>query len=1458
MDTQYIADVVFRMNGKEVKSDIAGWRRELKLAETEKKKLEQSHANGETWTEKEVKAMARYTKTIQQCRKKLDESQTSSERLKQSLETLDKTNPVQLQRTLKTLEASLKKAVRGSRDWDELTDAIRHTKAELQKVKEETKALEETGIEPPKSFKDQFAAWGRKWQGVTTIASAATGAISSAYSSMQSYVNDYAEMAEHMANVTKYTGLAADDVEELNEAFKSMDTRTSREALNDLAADAGRLGIQSKQEVLDFVQAADQINVALGEDLGEDAVKNIGKLAQMFGDADSMGLKKAMLATGSTINELAQSSSASEGYLMDFTQRLAGVGKQAGMTQAQIMGLGSVLDQNSVQAEVAATALSKILQKLYQDPAQMARAAGLDVKEFTNLLKTDANAALIQFAKGMNNLGGMEGMAPVLKDLSITGDGVSRTLMTIAQNTEAVTATQQQATQAFQEATSVTNEFNAQNNTVQAQLEKQQKRFHDLSVELGATLFPILNAGLSIFNTLVSVLRTLFIFIGNNIGKISLFAAAIAALTIIVNYQNIAFRVQYALIVAQGAVTNAWAVAMGVATKALNALKIAMAKNPWTLAITLVTSLTASIYLLCTRTKELTAAEREEKQLREDLDDLHEKAKENLSEEYARIVMLNSILHDNRRSLNERREALEELKRIIPGYNAYLTEEGNITRENTKALNDYIAKLQQAALQRAAEAKLQEIGSEMLPLNEQQNDLNDRLAANRKKQAAYGDTSLLDMAITTDRYGRYMQRRNVAHVAQDYTDLHGGSAHAFYEKLKDYIALKDEETSLQDQLATVYVNQGKVQKRLDQITNASSRYYTAGNMGGNGGGGGNGSGGGSGSGGSGGGTHYESKAERKEREKREREAAKQARKEEQERKKQQKKQIAEIQENEAQQRAAADAAFQAGFIDADAHRQKILDIERDALTQKRDLYEEGTTDYIRYNEKLLELDEKQSVKQRDWSITDLKRQEQEELAAAEERHYKELTSEEQWEADKERITLKYLDRRARYYQYYGDAENFEKTITERQQELHNQQLKKLKWFYDEVKKLQEKAKTDLSPVAQYQSEMGEVEAQLTAGLISYEDYMKKKMAIDAKYLTAQLQGDGKGKDGKGKNGKGEGKDGEENTYELKLVANSDGFSSSLVNCFQAFQALNEKIKSEGGATWQDYAAAAEVALSAVMSGMSAFSSYYQAAQQAEEAKVTAKYDAEIEAAGSSTAKGKKLEEKKQKELAAIKSKYNKKQQAMEIAQAVASTAMAAINAYASASKVSWILGPIAAAAALAAGAIQIATIKKQHEAEAAGYYEGGYTGNVGERKVAGVVHGGEFVMNARAVSNPALAPVLSLIDHAQRNNTVASLTPDQVSAAVIAPQRTARATLLTADSAALAAEQTAALQSAQSSLAVVASQASAEQTAVSRDTATQLRRLADQLDAGITAVAAIDGTGGIANQLRRYNRMKSH
>lgn len=128
-----------------------------------------------------------------------------------------------------------------------------------------------------------------------------------------------------MANTRKYTGMTAEQVGLLNDAFKQMDTRTSREQLNELAQEAGRLGKTSMEDVQGYVEAADIINVAL-VDLSEGTTQTIAKLTNIFGVEELLGTKDAMLAVGSTVNVLSQNCTASKPYLVEFAQRMAGVG----------------------------------------------------------------------------------------------------------------------------------------------------------------------------------------------------------------------------------------------------------------------------------------------------------------------------------------------------------------------------------------------------------------------------------------------------------------------------------------------------------------------------------------------------------------------------------------------------------------------------------------------------------------------------------------------------------------------------------------------------------------------------------------------------------------------------------------------------------------------------------------------------------------------------------------------------------------------------------------------------------------------------------------------------------------------------------------------------------------------------------------------------------------------------
>ena len=421
MNSQDVKTVTLVINSDQAKKKLEEINLKLEAA---RRKRQEAFDKGD------AKGLQVYTREVKNLESQAARLQARAQTVTKTLTSLDKATPNELRKTIKEINKELNSGSieRGSEEWKALTSAIAQAKNELAKIREEQTAAAR--------LSDSASAFGQRWVGLSTVITQARDTISSAFSAMKDYVSDYADMQEHMANVTKYTGLAADQVDELNESFQKMETRTPREKLNDLAADAGRLGIQTKEGVQEFVEAADIINTALGEDLGEDAVKNIGKLAQMFGESDRLGLRGAMLATGSVINELAQSSSAAEGYIMEFANRLAGVGNQAGLSQAQIMAFGSVLDQNAVNVEKGATALQNVFTALFKNPAKMAQAAGLEVQKFTELLSTDANAALLQWLQALKDTGGMDKLnAKAHSDNAKTVDALTEACKRAAQDT---------------------------------------------------------------------------------------------------------------------------------------------------------------------------------------------------------------------------------------------------------------------------------------------------------------------------------------------------------------------------------------------------------------------------------------------------------------------------------------------------------------------------------------------------------------------------------------------------------------------------------------------------------------------------------------------------------------------------------------------------------------------------------------------------------------------------------------------------------------------------------------------------------------------------------------------------------------------------------------------------------------------------------------------------------------
>lgn len=266
------------------------------------------------------------------------------------------------------------------------------------------------------------------------------------------------KLSDQLADIEKTTGITGRELMALSDDINKINTRTSVEQLNNLAIAAGKIGIQGRKDVLEFVKAGNMINVALGEDLGEDAIKNIAKLNDILGITKELGVEKALLSTGSAINELGQSSTASESYLVDFALRLGGIASQAGITMQQILALGSVADQLGQNVEVSATALNKFITTIVANTDKVAKAIGVTSAELRGVLDQSTWDGLLFVFEKLQGRGGLAGLAPIMGDLGSDGARLTAVLSALTKNASMLTKEVNLSNEAFEEATSVVDE----------------------------------------------------------------------------------------------------------------------------------------------------------------------------------------------------------------------------------------------------------------------------------------------------------------------------------------------------------------------------------------------------------------------------------------------------------------------------------------------------------------------------------------------------------------------------------------------------------------------------------------------------------------------------------------------------------------------------------------------------------------------------------------------------------------------------------------------------------------------------------------------------------------------------------------------------------------------------------------------------------------------------------------
>lgn len=1326
---RFIAEIL--LNDSEVQNKIKNLEKDL---DELRKKRQEAFEKGDT------KLLNQYDKLIDSTNRKLNKQQQLAQGLNKTLGNMSTAKMKELEAVIKHINKQLDSShiERNSKEWRVLTEKMREANTELSKMKS--------------TLGEQKSMWSRffkflndSWGGVLIIFQSLSQLRMSAVSS----VNDYAGMEEEMADVRKYTGMTDDQVRLLNEDLKKMDTRTAREQLNQLAGTAGRLGKQAKDDLLDFVDAGNMIKVSLGDDLGDGAIDKVGKLAMAFGEDKEKGLRGAMLATGSAINELSQNSSAYAGYLIDYTARVAGFGKQLGLTQAQIMGFGAVMDENLLRDEMAATAFGNMLTKMQTDTAKFAKIAGMDVKKFTELLNTDANAAILALADNIKKAG-PQNMMKMLDDMGLDGNRAVGVLSTLADKIDDVRARQELATKAYEKATSIEDEYRVKNETVQAQIDKAKKKFHEMSVELGEQLLPVVRYTISGGSALIQILSAIVSVLYNSKATIISAGTTIAILTAYRKADVMWSKLQIF-----------WNEKLLVA---LRNLKIALMQNPWTAVFVAIAAVVGIIIDLKRRSDEaaesqrkLAAAQREQKAMAESMKAVNDEANKATAEEITKFKLLRKTLEDNTKKYDERKKALDEIKKLVPSYHGTLTTENTLINNNATALDNYVNNLMNAARAQAAFNRMVKLQDNSMSHEEtlKKRQGNMQLAKNK----------LSEMGATTGSRFEYKDF-NVGYAMYDeqgkfvkYVDAAQKKQIEHYQKLH---AWNEQRINEEKQILDINKKQSdEMQKIIDQGKAPEAKVVTP----------------------------YVSDAERKKQE-----AEEKKRLAEQEKAKREA--LQKLKDADREQKAITDERladnmlqYRAGLQDYRQYVENQLLIQQEGLKARMAVWDKESNEYKRYQKQLAALllngdEETMRLRAEDFErahILLMHQLEQDfhtegsaiyqnEVAYNEARFQEEMA----YLEDRKELTRAGSWERMQIEQEIEDKN--------RQHQLENQIT--FQEMLDNVKT----SYLQQSDQKRMQLELNNLEELNKRKLLTEEEYQRARLAIQAQYANAQTP-DEKTSATAGdmlKVATSKAKENAGNGTSIPIIGTVKLYSAQMDQLKELYgkdEKMHEaylEAKRQATANFcQNLASQMSAAFNGVNQLMSAASSYYGAQSDLEVAMTKKKYEKEIAAAGNNQRKVKKLQEKQAKEEAAIKTKYNRKQVKIQIAQAIAQTATNALNAYGSAAAipvVGYILAPIAAAMAVAAGMMQIATIKKQAEAQEAGYYEGGFTGGKRYRREAGVVHEGEFVANHQAVSNPNVLPLLQFLDQAQRNNTVGSLTSEDISrqlagrnGAVVAP-----------------------------------------------------------------------------------------
>ena len=626
---------------------------------------------------------------------------TNTERINNAMKNLSGTSLNELKRALSAAKSELGKMSASDKGLKQMQNNVKALQGQINEL---------TG-----AVNKQSGAWNTAMKNLTAYVGLFS-LFNKAKELVTGAIKKNFEYSGSLTDIRKVSGLTMEQVKQLSTELAKIDTRTSVDGLAQLAYQGAKLGMgkYGVEGMASFVRAADKINVALGEELGEEALPALSKMVEVMGLIPKMGIEKAMDATGSAMFKLSTTSTATSNDIVEFSKRLTGVARTAGITTDQLLALGSASSSMMLMPEVASTALGKFIVALQKNHNLIAKELGIPDETIKNLYASGhAMDAIVLVLEKMRDKGNMNALGGIFKDLGSDGQRLVTAMVTMSKNVDMLKDHLYESEEAFREATAVTNEYEMQQQSAIGILERAnnlwEKAFvnpegvdavKDMALwwyEMSQTMTssPLLKGTLQVALQMVllalkAVATLLPVIIGYMASQ-----GIYSGVMLIKNYGLALWSAVKQM--------YAYVTATRTATAAQTGLNSAMKLNPWVALASVVIAVAGAVYGYAQQAKEAAKAEMEAQRQANAW-------KDTLGQAAVETANLNKKLENYKRMMNETNLSQKERQGLISRFNkdfrSYISNLG-IEIKSVKDLRDHYSELAQEA-QRATYYRMME------------------------------------------------------------------------------------------------------------------------------------------------------------------------------------------------------------------------------------------------------------------------------------------------------------------------------------------------------------------------------------------------------------------------------------------------------------------------------------------------------------------------------------------------------------------------------------------------------------------------------------------------------------------------------------------------------------------------------------------------------------------------------